>query len=37
MLTYEYVCSNCAERFEIYMTLAEKETNKNLQCPNCVG
>lgn len=35
MPTYEYVCSACTQKFDLYMTLAEKETNKNPQCPNC--
>lgn len=35
MPTYEYVCSSCMQKFEIYMTLAEKKANKNPECPNC--
>lgn len=35
MPTYEYVCNNCREKFELYMTLSEKESGKKPSCPNC--
>jgi len=35
MPTYEYVCSDCGEKFEIGMSLAEKESGKKPSCPKC--
>lgn len=37
MPTYEYVCSECTQKFDVYMTLAEKESGKKPECPNCKG
>lgn len=35
MPTYEYVCSECQNRFDVHATLAEKEKGLKLECPNC--
>lgn len=35
MPTYEYVCSKCKEKFEIYLTFEEKERGVKLKCPKC--
>lgn len=35
MPTYEYVCSECKNKFDVYATLAEKEKGLKPECPNC--
>ncbi len=35
MPTYEYVCTECGERIEIYATIAEKEKGLKVSCPKC--
>lgn len=35
MPTYEYACSECQNKFDVYATLAEKEKGLKPECPNC--
>jgi len=35
MPTYEYVCSECQNKFDVYATMAEKEKGLKPECPNC--
>lgn len=35
MPTYEYLCGKCKNKFEVYMTFAEKDSNKKPECPLC--
>lgn len=35
MPTYEYICSDCGEKFEIFATFEEKEKGLKLKCPKC--
>ncbi len=35
MPTYEYICKKCVQKFEITMSLSEKEKGKNPDCPYC--
>ncbi len=35
MPTYEYICSECQNKFDVYATLAEKEKGLKPECPNC--
>lgn len=35
MPTYEYLCNECVQKFDVYMALAEKESGKKPECPNC--
>jgi len=35
MPTYEYICSNCGNKFDIFATLSEKEKGLKVKCPNC--
>jgi len=34
-MIYEYVCSDCQSKFDVYATLAEKEKGLKPECPNC--
>ena len=35
MPNYEYVCSECQNKFDVYATMAEKEKGLKPECPNC--
>lgn len=35
MPTYEYVCTECGERIEVYATITEKEKGLKIACPKC--
>jgi putative FmdB family regulatory protein len=35
MPTYEYVCLDCGNKFDIFATLSEKEKGLKVKCPNC--
>jgi putative FmdB family regulatory protein len=35
MPTYEYICLECKNRFDVFATLAEKEKGLKPDCPNC--
>ncbi|GAK56662.1 hypothetical protein U27_03625 [Candidatus Vecturithrix granuli] len=35
MPTYEYVCTQCQTKFDVYATLAEKEQGLRPECPKC--
>ncbi|MCM8830419.1 MAG: zinc ribbon domain-containing protein [Candidatus Omnitrophica bacterium] len=35
MPIYEYVCTECKNRFEVSATLAEKEKGLKPDCPRC--
>lgn len=34
-MIYEYVCSECQNKFEVRATLSEKEKGLKPECPNC--
>ncbi|MCM8771338.1 MAG: zinc ribbon domain-containing protein [Candidatus Omnitrophica bacterium] len=35
MPTYEYFCQNCENRFEIKVSVSEKEKGLKVKCPRC--
>jgi putative FmdB family regulatory protein len=35
MPTYEYLCSECQNKFDVRATFAEKEKGLKPECPNC--
>ncbi|MEN3187007.1 MAG: zinc ribbon domain-containing protein [Atribacterota bacterium] len=35
MPTYEYVCTECGEKIEIYATISEQEKGLKVTCPKC--
>ena len=37
MPTYEYVCTECEEKIEVWATISEKERGLKLTCPKCGG
>ncbi len=37
MPTYEYLCLECGDTFELQATMAEKTKGLDEQCPNCEG
>lgn len=37
MPRYEYRCENCRKKFDVVLTLAEKERGKKTACPKCGG
>jgi putative FmdB family regulatory protein len=34
---YEFECTQCKEKFEVFATLAQKEKGLAPRCPNCDG
>lgn len=35
MPTYEYVCSECQNKFDVRASIAQKEAGLKPECPNC--
>ncbi|MCM8766780.1 MAG: zinc ribbon domain-containing protein [Candidatus Omnitrophica bacterium] len=35
MPTYQYICNDCGQKFDFYMSISEKESGKKPNCPNC--
>ena len=35
MPTYEYVCTECQNKFDVFATLSEKEKGLRPECPKC--
>lgn len=35
MPTYEYVCTDCKEKFDVFATLSQKEKGLEPTCPKC--
>lgn len=35
MPIYEYVCLECRNKFDSFITLTEKEKGLKIECPNC--
>ncbi|MGC8765870.1 MAG: FmdB family zinc ribbon protein [Brevinematia bacterium] len=35
MPAYEYVCTECGNKFEVFATLTEKEKGLKPECPKC--
>ncbi len=35
MPTYEYICTECQTKFEVFATVNEKEKGIKPECPNC--
>lgn len=35
MPTYEYFCQDCENKFEIWISLSEKEKGFKVNCPKC--
>ncbi len=37
MPTYEFQCSDCGERFELFLSIRQKESQDRFACPSCGG
>ncbi len=37
MPTYEYVCIDCKNKFDVFATLSQKEKGLRPRCPKCQG
>lgn len=37
MPTYEYICTNCGQKFEIKASMSEKGKGLKTTCPTCGG
>lgn len=35
MPTYEYICSECQNKFDVFATFAQKEKGLKPECPSC--
>ncbi|MDZ7374724.1 MAG: zinc ribbon domain-containing protein [candidate division KSB1 bacterium] len=35
MPTYEFVCSSCGQRFELFLSIRQREQAEYLRCPSC--
>ncbi len=36
MPTYEYRCTKCGRKYEVFMTFAEHEKQPKTKCPKCM-